>query len=292
MSEPEGVSSHRQNSAKTHAGAEAVPGLDEPAVGVPVAPRQGVLVGMEGAGAIVGVAEKGEAEERPGLGIPREDLFQGPVPDEHGIGIRGTQRHDQASRSRLRIADPQEPVAERDHLLRAPVGFPCSGGHQRQCGGVVRLGDGGGKQRAEFAMLHELRRCEPPRERPKRAGAERLAGRSAKPDAARGRVRHPPPRAARGQRPVEDPGGVLWIDGESPSPFGPGPCRRTGRLLPPARRQVPTFTFRVRHDLRPACATASPVARAGGAGADCRTGGARGRSRGRRAYRRPAAAAR
>ena len=212
---------------------------------------------------MVRVAQKGEAEERPGLGIPREDLLQGPVPDEHGLGIRGTQRRDQAARRRLRIADPQEPVAARDNLLRAPVGFPCRGGHQRPCGGVVRLGDGGGKQRAEFAMLHTHRRREPPRQRPQRTGADRRAGRSAKPKAACGRVRHHSPRSARGQRLVEDPGGVLWIDGEAPSLFGPGQCRRARRLLPPARHQVSTFTCRVRHDVRPGGATASPAARAG-----------------------------
>ena len=212
---------------------------------------------------MVRVAQKGEAEERPGLGIPREDLLQGPVPDEHGLGIRGTQRRDQAARRRLRIADPQEPVAARDNLLRAPVGSPCRGGHQRPCGGVVRLGDGGGKQRAEFAMLHTHRRREPPRQRPQRAGADRRAGRSAKPEAACGRVRHHSPRAARGQRLVEDPGGVLWIDDEAPSRVVPGPCRRARRLLPPARHQVSTFTCRVRHDVAPLRLPAAGVASRG-----------------------------
>ena len=188
---------------------QAVPGLDEPAIGVPVAPRQGVLVGMKGSGAMVGVAEKGEAEERPGLGIPREDLLQGPVPDQHGLGIRGPQRRDQASGSRLRIADPQEPVAARDDLLRPQVGFPCSGGHQRQRSGVCRLGNGGPKQRTEFAMLRKRRPREPSRKRSERANAGRPAGRSAEPGAAPARVRHQPARTARRQRLVEDPGGVL-----------------------------------------------------------------------------------
>ena len=207
-------------------------------VGVPVAPRQGVLVGMEGSGAMVGVAEKGEAEERPGLGIPREHLLQGPLPDQHGLGIRGTQRRDQASGSGLRIADPQEPVAVRDNLLRAPVGFPCRGGHQRPCGGVVRLGNGSSKQRAKLAMLHKHRCREPPRQRPQRAGADRIAGPFGQ---TRGRV-GPRPTSAAALR------------------SRPAPCRG------PRRRPVESTTKRRRFSAR---------GRAGGRGVCCRLRGIR-----------------
>ncbi len=80
-----------------HVRTHAVIGLNEPPVGVTVPERPRVLVRMEGARAMDGMAQEGEAEILPGLGTCHEDLVKGPVSDQLGARVDRAQGGDDAA---------------------------------------------------------------------------------------------------------------------------------------------------------------------------------------------------
>ena len=182
---------------EAHVRPDAVIRRDEPSMGIAVAERKPVLVGPEGPGAVDRMAQEGEAEVVPRLGMRREYLVQRPPPDQPGAGVGRAERRDDAARSHFRVAYPEIAMPVRQHLLRPEVG-PASGRRQQgQRRRLVPCIDGGGQRRGDRTALRFSRTHEPPRQHRERAAAERA------------REQAPAPR--RGEGPGEQARGIPGV---------------------------------------------------------------------------------
>ena len=205
---------------EAHAQAHAVPGLDEPAVVVSVPPRARVLVGMEGADPLPGMAEEGEAQIVPRLRMAAEDLIEGQAPDQQCVGVRGAERGDDAARGGLGVADPEEPVAPREDLLRPEIRPVPGGGDEGKRGAVVARLERVGEQGRDFAVFRRRRGREAAGERRQRALAEHRQGGAGERGARSGQAARPPQR----EQPGKSARKVLRLDRHCL----PCPSRRRG----------------------------------------------------------------
>ena len=151
-----------------------MPWVDEPPASAGIVAGQCVLVGEERSHAGPRMAQERECEVLSRSGLAGEDLSQCTAADQPGAWVCGEERADQASRGRLGVAQPYEPVPMRDDLLGFQVRTAACCRQERKHRAAITGIDGAAQQTGNFPVLDCRGGCEPAGYRSKETTVKRV----------------------------------------------------------------------------------------------------------------------